>query len=660
MDTNINFTNDLSSESDANISYNLPRKIYRDSLKRAVAAGATAEAESCTYNIMLDMDYKRLLNRASLLVTPTLYKEGVLYPQIPTYNSNGDFSVTRATTATRVNAAGLVELVPYNLVTWSQDFSNANWTKNNGATITTNTTTAPDGTTSADTLQVSTTIYSGLYEFLSGGSGDYSVSIFAKKLTKKWLYLFDASATSSAWFDLENGVLGTVPSGYTASIENVGDGWYRCIIKNNSAVSPTFFQLGLSDANASYTPTSSGTAYLWGAQLTESSTALTYQRTETRLNIPRLDYSNGTCPSLLVEPQRTNLLKYSQDYSNVIWTKAGITATLGTQINPQGIASTYNIANTTLGDSYLEQQGLPITSGTYTTSVFIKNIDNLATTQLVAVHIAEGSITSELLYTWATNTFVLTGTNAISGKVTPYANGWIRISFTYSIGALTTLHWSRLYANSTLSVTKSALVYGFQTELGSYPTSYIPTTSAAVTRNADVISKTGISSLIGQSEGTIFWDIDDITGTISGTGNPDLGIRNTAFTNWIGLTTNTFAEPFRIVVRPTSGIMIDYTANITRAKAAVKYGSFGAILFVNGVQVATSAVNPNFTFDIVDMSGAIISYRNNSFILWPIALTDGEMSMLTSGVYTPALAYAQLGLVSESPACLDSSINALL
>jgi hypothetical protein len=59
-----------------------------------------------------------LLDDASLLVTPNAEKEGKLYSIIPT-NGNGDFSVTRATTATRVNAAGLVELVPYNLLQYS-------------------------------------------------------------------------------------------------------------------------------------------------------------------------------------------------------------------------------------------------------------------------------------------------------------------------------------------------------------------------------------------------------------------------------------------------------------------------------------------------------------------------------------------------------------
>jgi hypothetical protein len=72
-----------------------------------------------------------LLDTASLIVTPNAYKEGKLYSVIPS-DGSGDFTFTRATTATRVNSSGLVELVPYNLLTYSEQFDNAAWVKQNG------------------------------------------------------------------------------------------------------------------------------------------------------------------------------------------------------------------------------------------------------------------------------------------------------------------------------------------------------------------------------------------------------------------------------------------------------------------------------------------------------------------------------------------------
>jgi hypothetical protein len=187
-----------------------------------------------------------------------------------------------------------------------------------------------------------------------------------------------------------------------------------------------------------------------------------------------------------------------------------------------------------------------------------------------------------------------------------------------------------------------------QMELGAYATTWVPTTTAAVTRLADAASKTGVSSIIGQSAGTIFWDVNDVTGAPANTGNPDFGIRNTAFTNWIGITTNGFNLPFRVDVRATSGILISYTANITRAKAAVAWSSAGAVLYVNGVQVGTSAVNPNFSFDVIQMLGGVISYKTNQAALFPTRLTNDQLEVLTSEGYgTYALLAQSLNCVLQ-------------
>mgnify|MGYP000875625852 CR=1 FL=1 len=92
-----------------------------------------------------------LLDTASLIVTPNGYKEGTLYSVIPS-DGSGDMSVVRATTATRVNSAGLVELVPYNLFEYSEQFNNAAWNNTSGVTITANSAIAPNGTMTADRL----------------------------------------------------------------------------------------------------------------------------------------------------------------------------------------------------------------------------------------------------------------------------------------------------------------------------------------------------------------------------------------------------------------------------------------------------------------------------------------------------------------------------
>ncbi len=238
-----------------------------------------------------------LLTQASLVVTPNGYKEGTLYSVVPN-NSNGDFSVTRATTATRVNAAGLVELVPYNLVQYSEMFTDSWWVKT-GSSIAANTITAPNGTLTADTIIESTSTGDHkIYKTLSLPSGNtYTLSIYAKKKERNLIYLFDAYTARGTIFNLDTSATTSIGAGLiNANIVSVGDGWYRCSGSVTIAISGNYsFEAGItnSTSSASYTGDGTSGAYFWGAQLVEGSSALDYQMTETRLNIPRLDYSLG-------------------------------------------------------------------------------------------------------------------------------------------------------------------------------------------------------------------------------------------------------------------------------------------------------------------------------------------------------------------------------
>lgn len=172
----------------------------------------------------------------------------------------------------------------YNLLSYTEDFTNAYWLKQN-ATVTTNSITAPNGTLTADTLIDNTT--SG-FHFISnpavslGQNGNNTVSIYAKANTLNWLcaYVYDGTTAFFTYFNLSNGTVGTNASGNTATIVDAGNGWYRCSVSRNYNATAANANCGFMTANADNVNSYAGTGkslYIWGAQFETGSTATTYQ-----------------------------------------------------------------------------------------------------------------------------------------------------------------------------------------------------------------------------------------------------------------------------------------------------------------------------------------------------------------------------------------------
>jgi hypothetical protein len=392
--------------------------------------------------------------------------------------------------------------------------------------------------------------------------------------------------------------------------------------------------------------------------------------TETRLNIPRLDYSLGSCPNILLEPQRTNLALRSEEFDNASWSKTGASATANSTTSPSGVQN----ADTLTGDGILGLhrfgQIISVVNATnYSFSVYAKKSTNNFI-QLFTSDAAFG------LNVWANfdlnNGVVGTIGSSATARIENIGDGWYRCIVTgvailttnafYSIGIISSATASKAEVNT---LTTSVFLWGAQFEAGAYPTSYIPTTSASVTRNADVISRGNIftNGLITASGGT--WFVDLRNNRVFARDNSNrFGIADTSalLNDGFMLATGSSASRLQIQKRVGAAISIIHTTTSDTCKIAIKWNGTTADVFENGVKVVSATA---FTFTAMQFistaaSGVQVPFNINSMALFPTPLTDGEMSMLTSGIYTPALAYAQLGLVSESPACLTSSVNALL
>jgi len=245
-----------------------------------------------------------LYQKASLVQIPSGYKaaDDKLYSVVPN-NGDGDFTVTVDADATRVNKDGLIESVvadqarlnydptnpqdPHlllepsrtNSITYSEDFSNGIYNKNN-ANVTVNNTTAPDGTDNADKITSTGTTPYARVSFTHSTSTSYAVSIFGKKGDEDYLYIRALALSNQpiASFNLNTGALGTVNSGLTAEIQAYTNGFYRCTIKytTTSSISNNLIDFGFASSDNSRLSSSGKFAYFWGTQVEAGSYPTSY------------------------------------------------------------------------------------------------------------------------------------------------------------------------------------------------------------------------------------------------------------------------------------------------------------------------------------------------------------------------------------------------
>ena len=522
-----------------------------------------------------------LLNDASLVLIPSGYKENKVYSIIPS-DGSGDMTFVRGGSGTRINSLGQVESVCWNLINDSEDFTFGTWSKVN-TTVTGNTTVAPNGTTTADTLVISAGGY--LYfpvNYTATAGETISMSVYSKSSTAGFLIYGPA----------------TIAGTDVVVIENVGNGWYRHIITRTFSTSAT----GIIQFLAGYL--NPGTYILWGAQLNQGAIK-PYFKTTDRQNVPRLTYENG-CPSLLLEKQSTNLVQYSNSVSTAAFSG---TLTLGANTSPEGINNSFSFlpnANTISG---ITVQTLTTTAQSYTFSVYLKGSVN---GQKVVLY---GDLNGQVqIFTLTTN--------------------WVRynVAFTGVAGSQSFY----LIVGSYFSPSENSIFYGYgmQLEASAYATSLIPTTSTSVTRLADSCYKTGISSLIGQTEGTIFAEIT----TQASTANNWFQITDGTANNWIfvGLDVNKLRGYIRC---SATTVLSDVSFTLTdnaKNKIALGYKSGDIALYINGTQIAVSSASFTVSspFNRV-VFGDLLNPPNDSAkygqaLLFQRRLTNTELAQLTT------------------------------
>jgi hypothetical protein len=244
------------------------------------------------------------------------------------------------------------------------------------------------------------------------------------------------------------------------------------------------------------------------------------------INAPRFDHDPVTLASrgLLIEESRTNLMQFSEDFTNSYWS-AFTTATALNVVNtsPSGASTSSRItANSGTSNERIRLRLTSISSGStaYTYSCFIKaGTSDFGLVSLFFNKVGVGVVrVCQANIVFSTGVITKSGTSNADFTVrsTAFPDGWYRISISGTSNANTAiedqvigaqgLSFDGVGGSGTFTGTETIFAWGAQLELGSFPTSYIPTTTASVVRSADVCSITGsdFSGFWNQSEGTIF------------------------------------------------------------------------------------------------------------------------------------------------------------
>jgi hypothetical protein len=592
-----------------------------------------------------------LFDDASLVLIPDGAKDSKLYSVKPT-DGGGDFTFSRGSNlaATRVNENGLIEKGRENLLLYSEEFDDAYWTKTRSA-IVSDSISAPDGTLTADKLNAETDVLDNyVVKSFSVSSGtSYVLSVFAKSSEYQYLVLRASTPSYDQVFNLSTGTLGNSNGTGSATIENYGDGWYRCsiIFTTTTTTLNNLIKVSSTDVADGASSTTSGNGiYIWGAQLEVGSVATEYiQSTSTTgkagvlEDLPRIDYSEGGCPSLLLEPQRTNLATYSEDFSNAAWSKTGATISADSTTSPDGTSNADTLTGNGSDLTIRLLQIVTLSAGTYTLSFFVKK-NNHRFASILFSGFSSGDKTA--FYDLDSEI-----TDNADATITPYNNGWYLCTLTTTISGPDLTGTIRLYAagsytqNAFASTAdangKSIYVWGAQLEAGSYPTSYIPTNSAAVTRNADSCELTGVADLLGDSEGTLYFEGSVFDADGSGFG---ITLSDGTTNNRVYIGKNSSATPIRAIVNVGGVAQFDNTASNwidnTTIKIALKYAANDFALWVNGVEVLSDLSGSTFSDGVLTRLGFdapnVAPFFGNAkqLTVFPTALTDTELENLTS------------------------------
>jgi len=604
-----------------------------------------------------------LLKQASFLLIPSGYKENVVYAQKPT-NGNGDLTWTRASDGFRTFSDGTIRRTPFNITTNSENFTTG-WAKS--FVTTTVSGTSPNGLSNATLVSVgvdASSIRHRIYNnvtttFLVGVT--YTYSIYAKKNAHSWIQLMFGNGSpispypnvfttlAFANFNLETGTTGNVGAGTIATITDEKNGWYRISITCTavgSGVATAEIIVTNNTNSARYVSYQSSVAedvfYIWGAQLNEGSLTPYILNTD-RQDVARLSYMYGTCPALLLEPQRTNLFRWSEDFNlftTPIWTKSTSTTSTSNQTtSPNGLNNgTLFAGDGTAGIKGLSQT-LNVSNNTvYTVSIYAKR----ATNNFIQIAASSGFFASNAYANFDLSTGVVGTVSNATSSIQSVGNGWYRCIMTATSTATSGAVGFYLIDSATAgrapsnSLNTGVFIWGAQFEYGitistpaNYATTYIPNTSAVsgTTRNADTFTRNNIrtNELITASGGTWFIELkNNISYTRDGLMRIGIGDSTNLLNNSIWISPDSPSGRYVILKTVGTNNTTLYGTLTDNVKIVVKWNGTNLDVFVNGNKITLNSAQRQFS--VTSMENLIATAMTVPTFIQAMALFNSPKS----------------------------------
>ena len=664
-----------------------------------------------------------LLNKASIILTPTGYKAGTLYNVAPVVEPYEDFDFARASVASRVNSSGLVEMVGRTLgseLVQNGDFSqlgselvvNGDWYSHRGAyfEITNDLIyiendgntyggieqsfsvssgknfqlkyTAIEGTTSTDWRVNIGSSQGGTDLYSKGQITDFTENtIITSTSTEIWIRIYNNTPTIGDNFSIDNVSVKQVdPNDYwtLGTGWSIADGVASCdgtqtgnsslsqssalpsasgktykitftisnYVSGSVQVYPTNTTVGTypkEDANGTYTKyvkvtsaTPNDILYIQAnSTFIGSVSNVSVKEIIDTNNIPRINYDgNGDNGHILLEPTSTNLVTYSEDFTQ--WTKSNasiINVIATTVISPDGVSFANKL--------------YPI--GTGSSSYIYQN----AAAECFSIFVKKGERRWFLIYGGFANSNVwFDSENGVLGTVRAeatatvesFSNDWYRIKIIWTQNSTQV----RLYNTdddntlvSTANNTDGLYIWGAQAEALSYATSYIPTlTGSTVTRATETATGAGSADLINSTEGVLYAEIAALVddGTVRA-----IYISNGTTSNrlWIEFDSSSNRFEARYISGGVTSANFFHTVTNTTDynKIAFKWKVNDFALWINGVEVATDTsggVIAANTLNRIDFHNQANSSVQNFYgkvkalAVFNEALSDSELTQLTS------------------------------